>query len=192
MYDPHYKYTVEEYWQLTDLSLDQKYEYIEGQIRMMTGGSPAHGQLANRIGGMLDAALRDTDCNVYSSDVALALANFRSYYPDVSVSCDPADWTRRRAIEAPSVVVEVLSPTTETIDRNEKLLAYQHYPTIQEILLVDSRRCLIEHHHRTGPFTWPHRIFTHRDNVIELPAIDVSLSVKDIYFKVYLEFEELS
>ncbi|GLV57338.1 hypothetical protein KDH_41740 [Dictyobacter sp. S3.2.2.5] len=190
MHDPLHRYTLDEYWRMVESFPERKYEYIDGDIRMMTGGTLAHSQIAARIAGILDRALYDSECNVYGSDAAVELLDNRIYYPDVSVSCDPADWTRKRALEAPSVVVEVHSPSTEKTDRGEKLLAYQRYPTIQEILFVDSRRRLVEHHHRLGMSRWQHSIFTDDRDIIELSSIEVSFTLKEIYAKVYLELEE--
>ncbi|HTK12032.1 MAG TPA: Uma2 family endonuclease [Ktedonobacteraceae bacterium] len=190
MFDPHHKYTVDEYWRLVEAFPEYKYEYIDGDIRMMTGGSPAHSQVAINIAIALGNALRSQECNVYGSDAALQLTEGRLYYPDVSVSCDPADWTRKKALEAPGVVVEVMSPSTEKTDRTEKLDAYQRYPTIQEILLVDSRRCQVRHYHRVGTYEWKDFLYEHGDDVIELECIGVSFTVREIYLKVYLELEE--
>jgi Uma2 family endonuclease len=167
-----------------------KYEFVDGSIRMLSGGSPAHGQIAMNVGTLFNNALRTSECNVYSSDVVVQLTDRRSYLPDVSISCDPLDWTRKKALEAPTVVVEVLSPSTEKLDRTEKLEAYQHYPTIQEILLIDSRRLYGEHYHRVSSYKWEVSIYEHRDDRMELTSIDVSLLLRDIYFKVYLELEE--
>jgi Uma2 family endonuclease len=190
MFNPHHKYTIDEYWRQVEAFPEYKYEYIDGDIRMMTGGSPAHSQIAANIVGLLFLALHSQECNVYTSDGALQLTENRVYYPDVSVSCDPADWTRGKALEAPSVVVEVTSPSTEKADRTEKLDVYQRYPTIQEILLVDSRRCQVRHYHRVGAYKWEDFLYEHEDDVIDLESIGVSLTVREIYLKVYLELEE--
>ncbi|GCE25675.1 hypothetical protein KDA_11590 [Dictyobacter alpinus] len=190
MLNPQDKYTLEEYWKLAETFPERKYEYVDGYIRMMTGGSPAHGQIAVNISHLLVSALSSSDCNVYSSDVAIQLTNDKCYYPDISVSCDPRDWTRKKALESPSVVVEVLSPTTERIDKIEKLQAYQYYPTIQEILFVDSRKCYVEHHHRVGSFQWSVSLYKNRDDVVALSSIEVHFTVREIYHKVYLELEE--
>ena len=190
MYDQLRKHTIDEYWRIAESMPEQKYEYIDGDIRLMTGGSPAHAQISARIAGILDRALYETDCNVYVSDAAVQLSYSRVYYPDVTVSCDPADWTRKKALESPTVVVEVHSPTTEKTDRREKLLAYQHYPTIQEIVFVDSRKRQIEHYHRIGISEWKNTLYTQNSDIIDLQSIHVSLSVGEIYHKVYLELEE--
>jgi Uma2 family endonuclease len=190
MFDAHHKYTIDEYWRLVEAFPERKYEYIDGNIRMMTGGSPAHAQIAANIVILLGVALRSQECNVYSSDGALQLTGNRLYYPDVSVSCDPTDWTRKKALEAPSVVVEVTSPSTEKTDKAEKLEAYKRYPTIQEILFVDSRCRQVEHYHRVGVSTWKDSLYNQDDDVIDLESIGVSFTVREIYLKVYLELEE--
>ncbi|HEY4384774.1 MAG TPA: Uma2 family endonuclease [Ktedonobacteraceae bacterium] len=190
MFDPRQMYTLDEYWRLVESFPEKKYEYIDGDIRMLTGESPAYAQIAANIGSLLAIALRSQECNVYSSDAALQLTENRVYFPDVSVSCNPADWTRKRALEAPSVVVEVISPSTEKTDKAEKLEVYQRYPTIQEILLVDSRRRHVAHYHRVGISTWKDTLYDQDDEVIDLASIGVSLAVREMYLKVYLELEE--
>src|SRR5690349_19111827 len=184
------RYTLEEYWKLVEMFPDRKYEYVDGFIRMMSGGSPAHAQIGANILTLLNIALHDSECNVYSSDAKVKLTEQRCYFPDAAVSCDPHDWTRKDALESPTVVVEVLSQSTEKVDKTEKLEAYQRYPTIQEILLVDSRRLYVEHYHRVGVSQWLKSIFESDDDLVELSYIDVSLSLRDIYRKVYLEIEE--
>ncbi|GCE05074.1 Uma2 family endonuclease [Dictyobacter aurantiacus] len=190
MFDPQQSYTLDEYWKLAETFPDRKYEYIDGVIRMMTGGSPVHGQIAVNISYLLVAVLRDSECNVYNSDVALQLLDTKCYYPDVSVSCDPRDWTRKKALEAPTVVLEVLSPTTERIDKVEKLQVYQYYPPIQEILFVDSRKCYVEHYHRISSSRWTVSLYTDQHDVIDLESIEARFTLHDIYSKVYLELEE--
>jgi len=190
MFDPTIRYTLDEYWRLAEALPMRKYEYVDGDIRLITGGSPAHGQIAANIIGLLTMALRSRECNVYSSDVAVQLQENHLYYPDISVSCDPADWTRKKALEAPSAIVEVMSPSTKKIDKTEKLEVYQRYPTIQEILLADSQRRRIEHHHRIGTYTWEESLYEHTDDRIKLRCLGISFTVQEVYWKVYLELEE--
>lgn len=187
--EPERKYTLEEYWKLVETFPDRKYEYADGYIRMMTGGSVPHGEIAMNIGAALHAALRHSACHVYNSDVAVELFGQKCYYPDISVSCDPDDWARKKALESPTVVVEVLSPSTEGTDRIEKLKAYKRYPTIQEILLVDARKCYVEHYHRLNAYKWEESAYESMDDVIDLTSIQVQLIVQDIYLKVSLELD---
>ncbi len=185
------EYTIDEYWKLVETFPHHKYEFVDGFIRMLSGGSPAHSQIAVNISTLLNIALRSSECNVYSSDVVLQLADRHSYLPDVSVSCDPMDRTQKKAIKAPIMVVEVLSPSTERVDRTEKLRVYQRYPTIQEILLVDSRQIYVEHHHRINSHKWEVSFYNGEDDTIKLTSIGVSMTVRDVYLKVYLELEEI-
>jgi Uma2 family endonuclease len=190
MYEPDYTYTLEEFKKIAELDPLHKYEYVDGRIRMLSRGSPAHAQIANNIGYLLVGALLDEECNVYNSDVTVKLMDQRVYCPDVTVSCDPHDWTRMDALESPNVVVEVISPSTERIDKLEKLAAYQQYPTILEILYVDSRRYYIEHYHRTGVSSWQFFILQHDDESIDLSSIGVKFPVREVYRKVFLDKEE--
>jgi Uma2 family endonuclease len=183
-------YTLEEFWRLVETFPEHKYEYVNGYVRMMTGGTPAHSQIAVNISTVLNMGLDESECNVYGSDAMVQLNNDRIYYPDVSVSCDPRDWTEKKALQSPGVVVEVLSPSTERIDKNEKLAAYQSYPAIQDILLVDSRCHYVEHYHRIAEREWNVKYYKNDEDVVYLECIDVSLSVGRIYRKVYLELED--
>ena len=127
MYEIEHSHTLEEYWKLVEMFPQHKYEYVRGHIRMMTGGSPAHGQLAVQFSSILYTSLWGTHCHVYSSDVAVQLFHDVIYFPDVSVSCDPADWTRKKAIESPGVVVEIMSPSAAAIDsRNHVPVSRSH------------------------------------------------------------------
>lgn len=184
------EYTIDEYWKLVETFPNHKYEFIDGFIRMLSGGSPAHGQIAVNISTLLNSALRNSECNVYSSDVVLQLTSRRSYLPDVSVSCDPMDRTQKKALKSPTLIVEVLSPSTEKIDRSEKLGAYQRYSTIQEILFVDLRELHVEHYHRVSSHKWEVSFYEHQDDLIELTNMGISFTLRDIYLKVYLELEE--
>lgn len=190
MYNPEYKYSREDFWKIVEADPFRKYEYVDGYIRMMSRGSLAHSQIANNIGRLLGNALAEEECNVYNSDASVNLVGGPCYCPDVTVSCDPHDWTRRDALESPNVVVEVLSPTTERVDRGEKLVAYQYYPTILEILYVDSRKHHVEHYHRISQNKWETSYYERDEDIIDLAGIGVKISVRDIYLKVYLELEE--
>ncbi len=183
-------HTLAEYLEVVRTNPERKFEYEDGSIRMMTGGTPAHGQITVNIGYVLAGGLLNSECNTYSSDVAVLLGESRRYYPDVSVSCDPRDWSNKEGLESPTVIVEVLSPTTEKTDRVTKLLAYQDFPTIQDIIYVDSRRRYVEHHHRIGLSTWENNRYTSPEDVVNLSSVGVDIPLKDMYRKVHLELEE--
>lgn len=140
------RYTFEEYLELEAVS-PVKHEFLEGHVWAMAGGSPAHAAIAVNLASTLREQLRGKPCRVFSSDLRVRVASSGlGTYPDVSVVCgeleaDPAD-PRGHTVLNPSLLVEVLSPSTEEYDRGEKLAQFKTIASLQEILLVahDTRR----------------------------------------------------
>lgn len=173
------------------LSLDTtfptiKYEYQQGCVRLMSGGSGEHATIAGNIYMGLRLQFRSGPCTVYNSDMRVQVAEGTYYLPDVSVTCDIND--RRRGVKmmlSPRLVVEVLSPSTENIDRTEKLIAYQACATIAEIVLVSqfSRHVEIWQRDDKDVTVWHYRYFTGEGD-IEFRSLDVRLSLADIYQEI--------
>lgn len=123
----------EEYLQIDRASPDIKYEYVDGHMYAMSGGTIEHAQIAMNMIRALADHLQGSSCRVISSDVRVQVAEKKYFYPDVTVSCAPED--RQRGVDTirtPRLVVEVLSPTTETNDRVQKFRFYKACPSIQE------------------------------------------------------------
>lgn len=176
---------VEDYLRLDETSQKARYEYLEGELRMLAGGSSDHSIISINIASMLHQELLDSSCIVYNSDMKLQLSESRYVYPDVSVTCDPADTEPEdKRIHKPTIVVEVMSPSTESVDRGKKLLYYQAHPTIQDYILVDSQSILIEvYHHEKGRWTFS----THQlEDIVPVESIDFQFSVKEAYRKTSL------
>jgi Uma2 family endonuclease len=146
------RYTRAEYVAL-ERSSNVKHELLDGVIYAMAGGSPEHAAVSMNVGALLNVALRGKPCQVYSSDLRIrVLDTGLETYPDVSVVCGsaerhPAD---DLAVTNPILLVEVLSPSTESYDRGEKLRHYQAIPSLREVVLVDHRQKLVEVHRREG------------------------------------------
>jgi len=122
---------IDDYLTLDQSSQNARYEYLEGELRMLAGGSTDHSTITTNLTGILHRLLEDETCKVYNSDMQLQLSVSRYVYPDITVTCDPRDQEPEdNRIRYPSVVVEVLSPSTEVTDRGKKLLYYQAHPTI--------------------------------------------------------------
>lgn len=186
--------SVEEYHQLEQLSSDRKYEYIDGVAYMMSGGSIEHDQIRRNIESALARQLRTGSCRVFGVDVQVLLGTKKNgrphfVYPEATVSCKESD--RRRGntrIEAPRVVVEVLSPSTEGRDRGIKFKAYQHCPTIQEIVLVNQYLPYVEVWQRDenqpeNLKAWSNRHYG-AGEAVELVSINIQIPVEDIYLDV--------
>ncbi len=116
---------------------DQHYEYHDGQVRLLAGGSSNHAAIALNFGVALDQVLGDDSlCRPYVADKLVRVTPTRVVIPDVVVSCDMADHGESQIIQAPILVVEVLSRSTEMTDRFEKLALYQAKESIQEIVFL--------------------------------------------------------
>lgn len=140
----HRKYSVAEYVKLEEYA-NVRHEWADGQIYAMAGGTPEHGTYAANVIGLLTAALLGKRCRVQTSDVRIRVRETGlDTYPDASVVCgsaerDPED---PLAITNPSVLVEVLSPSTQDYDRGEKLEHYKRIPSLREVVFVahDAKR----------------------------------------------------
>jgi Uma2 family endonuclease len=130
-----------------------KYEYITGEIVAMSGGTIAHGRLIGRITDLLNRALDGTPCIVLPSDLRVRIRSAdRATYPDLHVVCgelerDPDD---DHAIVNPTVIVEVLSDSTEDSDRTEKFAAYRRLASLREYVLISQRERRVEVYRRDG------------------------------------------
>src|ERR1051326_2792445 len=129
--------TVEEWRKLLRVSA-VKYEYRNGWVVAMAGGSADHSAIAINTIRTIQDALGDRPCWVYNSDVAVRLSPSEYRFPDATVSCDVRDRPTRDRTEvvAPRVIVEVLSESTEKDDRTIKLASYRACPSVQEYVLI--------------------------------------------------------
>jgi Uma2 family endonuclease len=177
---PH-RYTYAEYLGYErDSAL--KHEFDDGEIRAMAGGSRRHNALASRVSAALEAA-REPGCVAFQSDQRVrVLATGRATYPDASMVCgpiegDPADPTGS-TISNPTLIVEVLSPSTEQDDRGSKWQHYQLMVSLQEYVLVSQAEPRIERYHRLPSGSWEYSDAT--EGVVSL-ATGARLSLAELY-----------
>ena len=143
---PHHPLTIEEYLKLEE-SATVRHEYVGGEIFAMVGATKRHNRIIGNIYGRLWGAARGGPCRVYSESVKLRVADDVIYYPDVMVACGP-EGDDPLIEDDPCLVVEVVSPSTETTDRREKLAAYKRMPGLRAYLIVSQDRMWIERHFR--------------------------------------------
>lgn len=171
---------VEDYLMLDQNSKNARYEYLDGELRMLAGGSAYHSAIIARLSSILERNLEDSPCWVYNSDMKLQLSESRYVYPDIMISCDQRDQEPDQTIiHYPSLVVEVLSPGTEAIDRREKLIYYQECPTIQDYIMVDTQSIRIEVYHREED-GWKLRAYG-PDSIIQLESFEIRFPISAIY-----------
>lgn len=167
---------------------DVKSEYINGQVRMMAGASRNHNLIVANLLRDLGNDLFDRPCEVYPSDMRVAIPNANSYfYPDVVVVCgDPKISNYRDNLENPTVLIEVLSPSTAATDRGTKFFIYRQIPSLQDYLIVSQDEPLVEHYSRKGEDTWLLTTVRDRDAQLLLDSIGCTLTLDRVYAKVKL------
>lgn len=172
--------SVEEYLE-RERSSAVRHEYLAGRLFAMAGTSDVHNTIALNVAAELRAQLRGGPCRVFISDMKLRIATADTfYYPDVFVTCDPADGERYFK-ERPRVIFEVLSPGTEATDRREKHLVYGQLESLRDYVLVSQDAQEVEHFRRQSANTpWDLRVHG-PDAVVSLPSIGAELSVSEIY-----------
>jgi len=179
--------SVEDYLVLNRNSKDTRYEYLDGEIRMLAGGSPDHSIIIANLTAAIKGPIKGSQCRVYNSDVQLKLSEKRYVFPDITISCDERDRNQKETIRYPRVVVEVLSPTIEATDRGKKAAYYRACPTIQEYVMVDSEEIFVEVHRREEG-RWTINTFELGDT-ITLESLGIQFPIEDAYEGASLIYE---
>jgi len=158
-----------------------RHEYLGGTVYAMAGASEDHNIVAGNLFAALHSHLRGKPCRAYMADLKVRLQIARTdifYYPDVMVACDPRD-TERYFKRHPKVLIEVLSPDTERIDRREKLLSYIQIETLEEYVLVAQDKMEVTIFHRTN--NWQPEILRQPEQQLHLASLEFSLPLSSVY-----------
>ncbi|MDQ2714957.1 MAG: Uma2 family endonuclease [Chloroflexota bacterium] len=177
--------SVEDYLTLDRSSFETRYEYIDGYMTMLAGGTLDHATIGANIISTLRRLLRGSSCRVFTSDARVRLSRTRYVYPDASVSCNEQDRGQSDIVQFPRLIVEVLSPSTEGYDRGRKFGYYRECPSIQAYLLIDAQRAMVEVYRREKHDLWVLQTFRLSDEV-ELSNLDVHFPVSAVYEDVVL------
>jgi Uma2 family endonuclease len=183
--EPHRLFmSVEEYLELDRNSLDARYEYIDGVVTMLAGGTTNHSRISINVVSFLQAALRGSPCEVFNSDLRVSISSTRYVLPDASVSCDPGDMEGENdIIHSPCMIVEVLSPSTEATDRGKKFRYYQVCPSIQEYMLISTQEQAVDVYRQASDNLWTLHPFGPGD-LIEVKSINVAIPLEALYENV--------
>ena len=175
---PYDSLTADEYLALEE-SATVRHEYVGGEIFAMVGATKRHNRIIGNIYGRLWGAARGGPCRVYSESVKLRVADDVIYYPDVMVACGP-EGDDPLIEDDPCLVVEVVSPSTETTDRREKLAAYKRMPGLKAYLIVSQDRRRVESHFRSDDGVWRRGDLVD-DGRFSVPCPETDLSLAEIY-----------
>jgi Uma2 family endonuclease len=184
-------WTIREYLAMEDAS-DEKHEYVAGMIYNMAGASRKHIRIHVNTSGSLNAQLIGSGCSVYASDLRIRAGERAYVYPDVLVVCGKpeVDPLNQNTVTNPTLIVEVLSPSTEDYDRGSKFASYRELDSLQEYLLINQNTPHVMRYLRQSSGDWLLTDFIAPDAIIELPSIGCRLALADVYADVDFEEED--
>ena len=177
------KFTIEEYLQMERAS-QQKHEYFNGEIFAMSGAGRRHNVIFRNLYGELAYRLRGKPCQPYGSDLRIHIPENTLYtYPDISIICRDivTDDKDDDTVIQPSLLIEILSPSTKDYDRGTKFKLYRDIPTLKEYLLVDSEAVNVEIFRMNDIGHWQLEEFKIPDELLNLTAIDFQITLSKIY-----------
>jgi Uma2 family endonuclease len=188
-----YRFTVEEYLAFERAS-DERHEYLDGVIYAMAGESLDHGRICMNLAATLVPQLRGSDCEAFSKDTKVCCGPYRAHtreglyaYPDLVVVCGSMQFHSQAqdVLVNPTVIVEVLSPSTEAFDRGEKFRRYRAWlPTLTDYVLVAQDRPVIDYYHREDDTLWMLRTLEGMEARLHLEGIGCTVPLADVYERI--------
>ncbi|MFB2976428.1 Uma2 family endonuclease [Microseira sp. BLCC-F43] len=167
-----------------------KYEYINGEVFARPEQNLTHNYIIGNLITALKNHLRGGACRVYAIDVKLGVSeNVSFHYPDVTVTCDERDRKARKIIYHPCLIVEVLSPSTESFDRGKKFKQYRRISTLREYVLIGAEQMSVEVFRINDRGIWELYTYAEGDEVY-LSSVDFRCAIALLYEDVVLESEE--
>ncbi len=176
------RYTTSEYFEFEEMQ-EGKFEYHDGLIVSMAGGTKRHIRICMKLGNILDRLLEDSSCTPYTFDLRVKSEKHNSYYyPGCTVVCEEENNGDETIETKPVVIFEVLSKSTESYDRGTKLEAYCSISSLQAYLLVSQNEPKVEMYSRTehGEF-WTYVSLIGLEKEIEIESIGVRLQLSEVY-----------
>lgn len=166
----------------------QKSEFWDGEVVSMAGAPDLHGAITTNVGANLYVQLAGRGCRVYQSDMRVQVEQANAYvYPDVVVACGERQFADRRSdvLLNPTLLVEVLSPSTERHDRSRKARAYRGIASLREYVLISQKATLVECYRREDGGEWASTVLQRLDDVLHLDSVGCALPLSAIYRDVF-------
>jgi Uma2 family endonuclease len=161
---------------------DIKHEYIDGYVYAMAGANDPHVTIALNMAFVIRNYLRGSNCRVYMSDMKARIDSLnRFYYPDVMVTCDPRDIQTSNQKRFPKLIIEVLSKSTEGFDRGDKFADYQQLDSLEEYVLINTKRQRLECFRRNEEGLWVLKLYSVEQDKFQLSSIDFEGKFDDLY-----------
>jgi Uma2 family endonuclease len=187
------RYSAQEYLDL-ETNSEERHEYVNGEVILMTGGTPNHNQIAGNLYAALNFALKRQPYQVFFTDQRLWIPQKEIYtYPDVMVVQGELQLQEGRTdtITNPVMIAEVLSNSTKSYDKIEKFEAYRTIPTFQEYVLIDQYTLHVEHYYKTNEAKkWIFLEYDQAKEFLPLASVPFQIELADLYDKVNFAAEE--
>ncbi|MDF5721789.1 MAG: Uma2 family endonuclease [Rhizonema sp. PD37] len=169
-----------------------KYEYINGEVFAMIGGTMPHNDVALNLASALKNHLRGKKCKIQIADAKVGISPQGPFhYPDVMVSCDPRDQRMRQVIYHPCLIVEVLSLSTEAFDRGQKFRHYRQIDTLKEYILIDADKMNVECYRLNENRKWELTSYLLEETTEDKTEIEVHLTSVDFFCAISLLYEDV-
>lgn len=184
---PKINITPEEYL-IFERQADERHEFVEGIIYAMSGASRAHNIITVNIASAFNNQFKGRNCNVYASDMRVKVNQTDYTYPDIVAVCGESELEDEHfdTLLNPTIIIEVLSKSTERYDKSKKADLYRTLDTVQDYILVAQSQYYIEHYQRQNQHQWLLTVLTDINQTLVLKSVDTKISVQDIYDKVLL------
>jgi Uma2 family endonuclease len=179
------RFTPEQYLAL-ERKAEFKSEFDNGLIEAMSGASRQHNLIAGNLYRKIGNLLENRPCEVYTADMRVWIGPKRQYtYPDVTAVCGPPEFQDGEfdTLLNPALIVEVLSPSTESKDRSHKFAAYRRLKSLREYVLISQSEVLVEKYARDGE-NWIYTVLDNLEDTLRLVSIGCDIPLKEIYAKV--------
>lgn len=189
---PRHFITPEEYLAAERAALT-KSEYFDGEVTAMVGASERHTLIAGNVGASFHAQLRGRQCRVYQSDLRVKVSTTGLYtYPDIALVCGKPELEDAHGdtLLNPSLVIEILSPSTEAYDRGNKFAHYRRVASLSDYVLIAQDQPRVEHFARQNDGGWLLAEASGLEAELPLPSIGCTLALREVYEQV--EFETRS
>jgi Uma2 family endonuclease len=163
---------------------NQRHELIDGRILAMSGASLRHNRIVTNLTLALGPRLRQRGCDLFASDLRVKIPGSNGYvYPDLVVVCGKPELEddEHDTLLNPLAIFEVLSPSTERLDRGAKAMAYRTLPSLRHLILIAQDEVAVEIQNRTTDGGWRLDDLRSIEEMLVLPALEISLELKAIY-----------
>ena len=183
---PKTPFTIDDFlaWEAEQM---ERHEFVNGEVFAMAGAGEGHNVVAGNFYIRLREHLSNSPCRTYMSDMKLQVTTLNNaFYPDIMVTCDPADRESRMSKSEPKLIVEILSKSTANYDRGEKFVSYRHIPSLREYVMVDIDSRQVEAYRLGDQGLWVLHPVDLRNaaSTLSLTSVNLTLTTEQVFAEI--------